>query len=282
MLVLALVGLLAAPAPAPLTRIPGMRFRFGMAESAVLDLGSFPETKAPDAGTMTARHGAARFFGVPGEATGYLKDGCLARVRFAATGVSRQSQDYVDGQLRRMLLDRRCERDDPGDRMCDWLGPTVRVTTEMKKGTLVARADPWPPAGADTLRASIAPPVRRAKDPARSATATTPPAPRPSPPRRAPSVTTAPVATAPTVITLPETLTISLAAVNSPDLWPRIESSPQLHYPESARKESIQGVVWVLALVDPSGRVIDAWVERSIPELDTSALAWVSRCAFVS
>ncbi len=282
MLVLALVGLLAAPAPEALTRVPGMRLRLGMAESAVLDLGSFPEIKAPDAGTMTTRQGPARFFGVPGEATCYLKDGRLARVRFVATGVSRHSQDYVDGQLRRMLLDRRCERDDPGDRVCDWLGPRVRVTTEMKKGGLVARADPWPPPtlGTDTLRAAIAAPERRTKNPERSATVTTPPAPRSSPPRREASGATDPVAAPPAVITLPETLTISLASRNSADVWPQIVSSPQLHYPEAARSESIQGIVWVLALVDPAGRVLDAWVERSVPELDTSALAWVSRSRF--
>jgi len=81
-------------------------------------------------------------------------------------------------------------------------------------------------------------------------------------------------------ITLPETLMISLAARNSPDVWPRIVSSPPLHYPEAARSESIQGVAWVLALVDPAGRVLDAWVERGLPELDAAALSWVSRSRF--
>jgi len=261
MLTLALVGLLAAAAPEPLPRVPGMRFRLGMEESAVLALGSFVDAKAPDAGTMTARQGAARFFGVPGEATCYLKDGRLARVRFKATGVSRSSQDYVDGQLRRMQFSRGCERDDLGDRMCDWTGPAVRVHTEMKKDELVARVDPWPPApepAADSLASATVAPAR-------------PPAATPA---------RAPATTARAVATLPETLTISLVSRNSPDVWPRIVSSPPLHYPEAARQESLQGVVWVLALVDPSGQVLDAWVERGLTELDVAALTWISRCRF--
>lgn len=257
MLTLALFGLLAAPTPEALTRVPGMRLRLGMAEGSVLALGSFVEASAPDAGIMTVRRGAARFFGVPGEATCYFEGPRLARVRFEATGVSRHSLDYVDGQLRRMQLGRQCARDDPGDRVCDWTGPAVRVHTEMKQGVLAARVDPWPPPqepGADSGSAI-------------ATRGTTGPA---------PARDTA--ATVRIAVTLPETLTISLASRNSPDVWPRIVSSPQLHYPEAARRESVQGVVWVLALVDPAGRVLDAWVERSLPELDAAALAWVSRC----
>ena len=293
MLALALVGLLAAPAPESLPRVPGMRFRLGMEESAVLALGSFAEAKAPDAGTMTARRGTSRFFGVPGEATCYLKDGRLARVRFKATGVSRSSQDYVDGQLRRMQLRRECERDDLGDRTCDWTSPALRVHTEMNKDALVARVDRWPPEpepAADSLastRSTVAPGTRGT---ARSAPVT-PPAPAPPPPppprgappggpRRATAPPPAPPPTARAVVTLPETLTISLVSRNSPDVWPRIITAPPLHYPEAARAESIQGVVWVMALVDPSGQVVDAWIERGIPELDTAALAWISRSRF--
>jgi TonB family protein len=290
MLVLALVGLLAAPAPEALPRVPGMRFRLGMEESAVLALGSFAEIKAPDAGTLTARQGAARFFGVPGEATFYLGDGRLARVRFKATGVSRSSQDYVDGQLRRLLLHRQCERDDLAARMCDWTGPAVRVHTEMQKDGLVVRVDPWPPPPepvADSLAAA-----RGTRAPARGAPAT-PPAPAPSSPTtaggaapatqgRAPAAPAAPAPalTPRAVVTLPETLTISLVSRNSPDVWPRIVSSPPLHYPEDARAESIQGIVWVVAQVDPTGQVVDAWIDRGIPELDTAALAWISRARF--
>jgi len=295
MLVLALVGLLAAPAPEALPRVPGMRFRLGMEESAVLALGSFTEAKAPDAGTMTAHQGAARFFGIPGEATCYLRDGRLARVSFKATGVSRHSQDYVDGQLRRMQLTRECERDDLGDRTCDWTGPTLRVHTAMLKDGLVARVDAWPPApepAADSLGAPRATVARATQGPAQSAPVTRPAPAPPSPsagggaaaaaPPRASGADPArpPAPTARAVVTLPETLTISLVSKNSPDVWPRIVSSPPLVYPEAARTESVQGVVWVMALVDPSGQVLDAWVERGLTELDVAALAWISRCRF--
>jgi TonB family protein len=295
-LTLALIGLLAAPTPEALPRVPGMRLRLGMEETAMLALGSFAETTVPDAGTMTARKGAARFFGVPGEATCYLEGGRLARVTFDATGVSRSSLDYVDGQLRRMQLQRDCERDDLRERVCDWTGPAIRVHTEMKQGVLATRVDPWPPPSkpaADSLRAGSATAPRGTGSPARSPAAASPAAPRPSPaaargaaappPSRGPASTTAPArdaAAVRAVVTLPETLTISLVSRNSPDVWPRIVSSPQLHYPEAARRESVQGVVWVAALVDPAGQVLDAWVERGLPELDTAALAWVSRCRF--
>lgn len=305
MLVLALIGLLAAPAPAPppapmaLARVPGMRLRLGMPESAVTTMGSFPEIKAQDAGAMSARQGVGRFFGLPGDVTCYLNDGRLDHVKFEADSISRHSQEYVDGQLRRMRLERACQRDEPGDRVCTWIGPGIRVSTEMKKDRLLARIESWPPPVApagDSLPTAGATPAP--KPPPRGAAAT-PPAPAATAPpptttarspattattTRKPAVTTArpdsaarrPLA----VVTLPETLTISLASRNSPDIWPRIVSSPQLHYPEEARRESIQGVVWVVALVDPAGQVLDAWVERGIPELEPAALSWISRSRF--
>ena len=157
MLVLALIGLLAAlaptpapPAPTSLARVPGMRLRLGMPESAVTAMGNFPEVKVQDAGTMSARQGAGRFFGLPGDVTCYLNDGRLDHVKFEADSISRHSQDYVDGQLRRMRLGRACQRDDPGDRVCTWVGPGLRVSTEMKKDRLLARIESWPPAATRT------------------------------------------------------------------------------------------------------------------------------------
>ena len=299
--------MLAAAAPEAQPRVPGTRLRLGMTESRVLALGSFAEVRTPDARGMIARQGPIRFFGVPGEATCYFDEGLLERVRFEATGVSRHSQDYADGQLRRMGLERGCERDASGDRACDWKGPGVRLTTEMTKDRVTALIERWPPReerGPDSLSrrtAASTPPARPptpaatraapasgaeapARPPAaasdavaaRPAPAAATPARRDSPvtPRPAPAPVPAPVET------LPETLTISLTSRNAPDVWPRIVASPPLDYPEGARRESIQGVVWVLALVEPDGRVSDAWVERSILELDTAALAWVSRSRF--
>jgi len=84
----------------------------------------------------------------------------------------------------------------------------------------------------------------------------------------------------PAIATLPETLTITPASRHSPNAWPRILSGPPLHYPEKAKQESIQGVVWVTALVDTSGKVKHAAIERGINELNDAALAWVSASKF--
>jgi TonB family protein len=288
-LVLALLGMLAAPAPEAQPRVPGTRLRLGMTESRVLALGSFAEVRTPDARGMIARQGPIRFFGVPGEATCYFDEGLLARVRFEATGVSRHSQDYADGQLRRMGLERGCERDAPGDRACDWKGPAVRLMTEMTKDRVTALIERWPPReerAPDSLSRRTAASTPPARPPTPAVSRTAPASGAESPPRpsaAAREAVTARPAPAPVpapVVTLPETLTISLTSRNAPDVWPRIVSSPPLDYPEGARRESIQGVVWVLALVEPDGRVSDAWVERSILELDTAALAWVSRSRF--
>ena len=315
MLVLALAGLLAALAAETLPRVPGMRFRLGMEESAVLALGSFPDAKVPDAGTMSARQGPSRFFGVPGEATLYLEDGRLAWLKFEATGVSSHSQDYADGQLRRMHYARACERDERGDRECDWTGPGIRVHTAIKKDHLVTRVERWPPPEPAAEDSVAAPPVAAthgakapgldppppatsrpatgssaAASPAKSSAAAQAPsstpsgteakAPAPSAPRPAAGAAPPPSRPPAAVVTLPETLMISLASRNSPDVWPRIVSSPTLNYPEAARRESVQGVVWVMALVDASGQVVDAWIDRGLPELETAALAWVSRSKF--
>jgi len=293
-LVLALIGLLAASAPEPappvLARVPGMRLRLGMPEDAVTTMGSFPEVKAQDAGTMSARQGLGRFFGLPGDVTCYLSEGRLDHVKFEADSISRHSQDYVDGQLRRMRLERACQRDTPGDRVCTWIGPGLRVSTEMKKDKLLAKIESWPPRAAvapDSLPVATTAPTPT--PPPRGALATPPGASSPAPATARPPAASAAAPPKPAVaaarpplavVTLPDTLTISLASRNSPDVWPRIVASPQLHYPELARRESIQGVVWVMALVDPTGRVQDAWIERGIPELEPAALSWVSRSTF--
>lgn len=263
MLALALIAMLDAPAPASLPRIPGTRLRLGMTESQVLAIAQFTEVQAPEAGAMTVRRGAGRYFGVQGEVTLYLLDGLLAEVRFEAQGVGRHSQEYVDAQLRIMGLVRACDPDLPGDRVCDWTSPALRMHTESRKDQLSARAVRWPPSpepAGDSLRAG-------------AAAAGRPPttAPRDTSPRAAATITT-----------LPETLTISLVSNNSPSVWPRIVSSPPLEYPETARRESVQGIVWVFALVEPDGRVSDAWIDRGILELDATALAWVSRSRFAS
>ena len=59
-----------------------------MTELQLMEVGAFPEFKAPDAAGATARQGEAKIFGVPCKATLYLRDGALARAKFAAISVS--------------------------------------------------------------------------------------------------------------------------------------------------------------------------------------------------
>ena len=294
MFTLALVVWLAPAAPEAATRVPGTRFRLGMTESQVLALGAFAEVKASDAAGTVARAGGSRFFGVPGDATLYLRDGRLARLRFVATGVSPHSSDYVQDQLRRMGLAPECLRNDRGDRVCDWMGTALKVHVEIQEDRLEARAERWPPpeqavteslrAGAGTTGHGVPPTGRSAPAGRTPEPATRKPAPKPAttttgtPARRDSTGPSGPPGTTP-VAMLPETLTVSLAA-SSPEEWPRIVSSSPLQYPEAARGESVQGVVWVLALADSDGRVLDATIERGIRELDAAALAWVSRSRF--
>jgi protein TonB len=61
-----------------------------------------------------------------------------------------------------------------------------------------------------------------------------------------------------------------------------VEFSAPCAYPEAARKAGIQGRVWVFALVDTSGRVIEAQLERGIPELNAAALECVRRWRFAA
>jgi TonB family protein len=275
MLAMALFATLAtAPAPPASTpRVPGMRLRLGMTEAQVLAVGSFVAATASEAGS-TLRKGPTRFFGVPGEATIVMRDGLLSEVRFEAGGVGAHSQDYVDDELRRLQLERKCQPDLPGDRSCDWTSPALRVHVEMKKDHLSARTIAWPPGHAPAVAAATAAgaPSGGAKAGAAAiggagagaiaVNDSTPPA-------------AAPVAT------LPETLTITVANRKS-QAWPHIVSSPPLQYPDKAKQESLQGLVWVRALVDPAGRVLETSIERGIAELNDSALAWVRGSQFTA
>jgi len=244
-----IVTLATAPPPsATLPRVPGMRLRLGMTEGQVLAAGSFITLGTPE-GAAVLRKGPARFFGVLGEATVVLRGGLLSEVRFEANGVGAHSQDYVNDQLRMLSLERQCQTDEPGSRVCDLTSSSFRLHLEMTQGRVSAHTFPWPPppdagtpGGADSAAAGGAAP--------------------------------APVAT------LPETLTITPASRNRPDAWPRILPGPPVQYPEKAKQESIQGVVWMIALVDTSGVVMNAAIERGIPELNQAALAWVRSTKF--
>jgi TonB family protein len=289
MLAMALFATLAtAPAPSALPHIPGMRFWLGMTDAQVLAAGSFVAGTATEAGS-TLRKGPARFFGVPGEATLVMREGQLSEVRFEASGVGAHSQDYVDDELRRLQLERACRPDLPGDRTCDWTSPALRVHVEMKKDHLTAGAIAWPPGSTPAVAA--APAAGAPSGGAPSADAKTGGAPSGGAKAGAAAIGSAGAgaaaardsarpAAAP-VTTLPETLTITVANRKS-QAWPHIVSSPALQYPDRAKQESLQGLVWVRALVDPAGKVLEASIERGIAELNDAALAWVRGSQFTA
>jgi protein TonB len=318
-LVLALAVWLAAASPEGVTRIPGSKLRLGMTELQLMEVGAFPEYKAPDAAGATARQGDTKFFGVACKATLYFRDGALARARFEASGVSPKAQDYIEDQLRREKLLRECTRYVPGDHACDWLGD-VKIHLEIRKDGIEAMVQPAPrpweteaeaPAVAAQTASPPAPkpaapePKPAAPEPKPAAPEPKPaaPEPKPTPAETKPASTTSPPAAAaqtppapapapppaPVVVperaaemvsTLPETLKLSLPERNSPTEWPRIVSGPKLVYPDAARRESVQGVVWVLAEVEADGSVKSATISRGIRELNDAAIAWISKARF--
>jgi len=301
-LVLALVTALATPVH-EVTRIPGTKLHLGMTELQLIEMGAFTEAHPADAAGATARQGSVKFFGVECQATLYFREGYLARAHFEATGVSPNTQDYVEDQLRRGKLLRECTRFSPGDHACDWLG-AVKVHLEIQKDKVDARVDPpakpWEsepeasaPASQPAPAAAAAPPPATSASPPAStggsaSSSVASPAPATSTPPgggAAPVTTPAAPAVAPekapeTVATLPETLKLSLPERNASSDWPRMTTVPKLVYPEAARRESVQGVVWVLVLVDTDGTVKSAAIDRGVRELNDSALAWVNKARF--
>ncbi len=265
MLILALVGTLAASTPDTVMRVPGTRLRLGMSEAQVFEADASVEVKAPEASGTTSRQGDTRFFGVPCQATCSFRDGRLTRVRFQAVDASPHALDYVEDQLRRMRMGRECLRYAPGDHVCDWLGESVQVHLEIQGDRLDATVEPWPPPREPETSSHRA----GAGEPGGTDAAAGHDA--------APD---SGLVDAGAVATLPETLMISLVSKNSPSDWPRVVSSPPVDYPQAAGRGSVEGVVWVLALVDPDGGVRSATVDRSIHELDDAAVAWVSRVRF--
>lgn len=61
---------------------------------------------------------------------------------------------------------------------------------------------------------------------------------------------------------------------------PEAITKPPVVYPEAARRAGIEGTVLVQALVGRDGHVLDVRVQKSIPELDSAAVANVQRWVF--
>jgi TonB family protein len=71
------------------------------------------------------------------------------------------------------------------------------------------------------------------------------------------------------------------APLQDPDVLPVPIFKAARVYPESARKDSLQGTVWVEAIVDPSGHVQDAKIKSGVrSDLDDAALTCVRQWYF--
>jgi TonB family protein len=279
---LLLAATLAATADGA-ARVPGTRLRLGMTEKQVQAQGAFVESPSTEAKGMTARKGELRFFGVLCQATLLFRGGRLARASFTADGVSPQAIAYVEDQLVRQRMWKECTRYDATGHSCVWHGE-LRIHLETKPARLEARVEPaadlpWESETAPAAEARPGAPEPGAR-PAPDSTAR--PVAAPAAATEAPTGAAATGAAPPqaAVAMLPDTFTISLVTKNSPADWPRIVSSPPLEYPDAARRESVQGIVWVQALVAPDGSVEAASVQRGIRELNDAAVTWIRRAKF--
>ena len=237
MLVLAVLGLLAVASPADTAlRVPGTLLRFGLTDTLASARGF-----APAAGGT--RRGGCRFFGLVSQATLGFADGRLARVQFSVANVSPYEIAYVEDQLAAMGYKRRCAKSSPGESVCDWAGRAL-VHLEVRDTSRTAAVVP-PGANALAPGGSLATGGRDQAAP--------------------PIVALVPV--------LPETLEVPVPGRASPYAAAMVTGETRAPvYPEAALRTGIQGRVWLIALVDTSGRVMEANVTHGIPELNDAAL----------
>jgi len=247
----------AAPAgaePASLgPRVPGSWLRLGSTEGQVLARGAFPVV--PGVRGFVTREGATSWFGLPSTATLKFRADLLSRAEFVVEDVAPYWVDYVRDQLRIAGYRARCERNEPGLMICDWEGAT-HVRLERREHRLLAIVY----AAESTAPRAAVPARPRAATPKRTALA----------PRD-------------TVPVFPQVFVLGRAAPAGVATVPSlVDSTPLLKppYPAGAREAGVQGRVWVRALVDTNGAVEAAEIVRSIPELDSTAIAVARSCRF--
>jgi TonB family protein len=227
--------------------MPGTWMRLGETEGAILARAQFPVVEGPKDHGAVVRGGTAIWFGLPGQVTLQFRGGGLTRAEFKIEDTAPYWADYVHDQLRLAGYRSRCEQDDPGLQLCDWEG-AAHVRLEVRGRHLVAKITPAGPA-------------------------LEPPRPRHSVP---------PAARRDTVRVFPQVFVLGRGAPAGVPAPALADSSPLVApaYPESARAAGVQGRIWVRALVDTNGAVVAAEVVRSIPELDSAAVAVARRCRF--
>jgi TonB family protein len=233
----------ADTAAAATVRMPGTWMRLGDPESRILARANFPPAPAPRGQDIVMRQGAAVWFGLGGQVVLRFRDGWLDQAEFTIEDTAPYWIDYVRDQLRLAGYRASCEEDQPALVLCDWRGE-AGVRFELRARRLLVRITP--PAVIDAP----------------------PPHPRPA------SRDTVPVF--PQVFVLGRGAPAGVPAPALADSTPLVAPT----YPPAAREAGVQGRIWVRALVDTNGAVLNAQVVRSIPELDSAAVAVARRCRF--
>jgi TonB family protein len=254
LVVFATAGPGSPPGPADTSVcVPGTSLRFGLADSLVAARGF---TRAGSDG----REGSCRFFGIPGKARLGFADGRLARAEFTAVETAPHQRGYVQDQLSAMGYRRRCSRLRPTSSDCEWTGRT-RVHLKVDQAQLTAVVTPPEPVAPADPGAAV-----------RAAPADTGPRAAAGGPDGAGTLRSVPV--------LPETLGVSAPGRPGRRAEAVVRDAPRCLPPPGPRAAGIVGRVWVLALVDVDGRVLEAAVTRGIPTLDAAALECVRRWRF--
>jgi TonB family protein len=230
-------------AAGPTTRMPGTWMRLGDTESRILSVAQFPVAEGPKTPGVVLRQGPALWFGLSGHVVLRFRGGYLDQAEFTIDGVAPYWVDYARDQLRVAGYRASCE--DEASQLCDWTGLT-HVRFELRDQKLLARITPSLPQAAA-------------------------PRPRPASPARRDTV---PIF--PQVFVLGRGAPAGVKAPALADSTPLVSPA----YPPRARDAGVQGRIWVRALVDTNGMVMDAAVLRSIPELDSAAVAVARRCRF--
>ncbi len=218
-------------------RVTGTPLRFGWGLDRLSQFGSFTAIKSTVRGEA-AREGALRWFGIDAKAKLALKRGRLVRVVIEVPKPSSRHLDYVNDELTRRGFHRGCAERSRVRSDCSWKRDTdVRLTCSASamNATIVPHVETASPARA------VAPAVAASQ-------------------RREPLV-------------LPDTLVLARPDAPASRLAPPFVERVQPQFPDAAREAGVQGNVWVRALVDTNGRVIEAAVFRGIPELNDAALA---------
>jgi TonB family protein len=239
-----------AGAPDTSVRVPGLPLRFGWSDARVATLG----WRLGRGG----RTGPCRWFGVPGEAVARFENGALSRVHLDLREASEHDAAYVQDQLTRAGLRRFCDGTGPGTQTCEWNGAAVRVTATFTAGLVAADIEGRMPAAAAAAAPHDAPAARA---PSGLGAAASPPVDRPGAAAE----------------------TLEVADARHPDAVHAVAIARPAApvYPAAARAAGVAGRVWVIALVDTGGAVVEASVVRGIPELNAAALAAVRGMAFV-